>query len=160
MKRLYAVLLALATVAAVALVLKPLMLLQPFEPQTADDVALAYALGQWGPSATLVLLAIGAVLLGLAWKESSWWLRVPMILAVLLLAGTTFASRVNFVEHMFRPLAEAEFVSVAETGHLGAKEMVMGVRIGGEAKAYPVGMVAYHHVVNDRLGGVPLAVTY
>ena len=108
----------------------------------------------------LALLAVGVVLLGLAWKKSSWWLRAPAVLAFLLLAGTAWASRINFFERMFAPVSEVAFTSAGEAEHVVAEEMVMGIEIGGETKAYPVGMMAYHHVLNDQLGGVPLVVTY
>jgi hypothetical protein len=38
--------------------------------------------------------------------------------------------------------------------------MVMGIVSNGVAMAYPVNQVAYHHVVNDTVGGVPIAATY
>ncbi len=38
--------------------------------------------------------------------------------------------------------------------------MVLAIEVGGEARAYPVDLVAYHHIVNDELNGQPLAATY
>jgi hypothetical protein len=38
--------------------------------------------------------------------------------------------------------------------------MVMTVRIGREARAYPIVQMAYHHILNDTVGEVPIAVTY
>ncbi len=32
--------------------------------------------------------------------------------------------------------------------------------LGDKARAYPIRSISYHHVVNDRLGGVPIAATY
>lgn len=37
---------------------------------------------------------------------------------------------------------------------------VIGVVVEGEARAYPVRMLAWHEVVNDRVGGRDIAVTY
>jgi hypothetical protein len=34
------------------------------------------------------------------------------------------------------------------------------VKLGGESRAYPVRMMAYHHIVNDVVGGVPIVATY
>jgi hypothetical protein len=39
-------------------------------------------------------------------------------------------------------------------------EPVLGVELGGESRAYPLALLEWHEVVNDRLGGVPIAVTY
>lgn len=41
-------------------------------------------------------------------------------------------------------------------------ESVLGVEINGEARAYPIDMMKYleREILNDRLGGVPIAVTW
>jgi len=38
--------------------------------------------------------------------------------------------------------------------------MVIGVTLGGESRAYPVRYLAYHHMLNDRLGPTALLPTY
>ncbi len=40
------------------------------------------------------------------------------------------------------------------------RDMVVGVEINGEARAYPVRILNWHEIVNDTLGGVPIAVTF
>jgi hypothetical protein len=37
---------------------------------------------------------------------------------------------------------------------------VLGVELGGEARAYPVHLLEFHQIVNDVLGGAPVAVTF
>lgn len=39
-------------------------------------------------------------------------------------------------------------------------DLVIGVEIGGEARAYPTRILAWHQVVNDTLAGRPILVTY
>ncbi len=39
-------------------------------------------------------------------------------------------------------------------------DRVVGLSINGEARAYPLKFIAWHEVVNDTLGGTPVAVTY
>ena len=39
-------------------------------------------------------------------------------------------------------------------------ELVLGLEINGEAKAYSTPMLSAHEIVNDVVGGVPLAVTW
>jgi Protein of unknown function (DUF3179) len=36
----------------------------------------------------------------------------------------------------------------------------MAIRCGGDARAYPISEMAYHHVLNDVVGGVPVTATY
>jgi hypothetical protein len=38
--------------------------------------------------------------------------------------------------------------------------MVIAVEIAGDAVAYPVRQMAYHHLVNDVVGGRPVVSTY
>lgn len=43
---------------------------------------------------------------------------------------------------------------------ISADDPVIGVIINGEAKAYPLSILIWHEIVNDEVGGVPVAVTY
>jgi uncharacterized protein DUF3179 len=43
---------------------------------------------------------------------------------------------------------------------LAAREPVIAVEVGEQARAYPIQILAWHEIVNDRLGGLPIAVTY
>lgn len=40
------------------------------------------------------------------------------------------------------------------------KEPVISLEINGEARAYPIQILIWHEIANDRLGGVPVAVTF
>lgn len=66
-----------------------------------------------------------------------------------------------FIEHdRFLPATDPQVVSRAEAYFLKLDDEVFGVFEGGKARAYPITMLSYHHVVNDIVGGVPIAVTY
>ena len=60
----------------------------------------------------------------------------------------------------FVPLDDPTFLAAHETEYFGDEELVLGVEFAGEARAYPVRMLRYHHVVNDTVRGEPLLVTY
>jgi hypothetical protein len=53
-----------------------------------------------------------------------------------------------------------QFVSPREASWAPPAVPVIGVAFDGEARAYPVHLLEYHQVVNDRFGAVPLLVTY
>lgn len=160
MKLFKALLLALVVLGALGIVLVPAFVLQPFAPQTPDGVALAYALRSASPLATLALLAAGVVLAVRIWPATRWWGKLPLGLCVLLLAAAAVLARQNHFEWMFKPLPHARFVEVAAATHLADTDMVLAVEAGGEARAYPVRMMAYHHVLNDVVGGEAFVVTY
>lgn len=48
----------------------------------------------------------------------------------------------------------------AKTTPFKQNELIIGVVINGEAKAYPLGILNWHEIVNDTLGGTNLSVTY
>jgi hypothetical protein len=53
------------------------------------------------------------------------------------------------------------FVAVqAARAWLKPKEPVIVLRIGAQARAYPIQILMYHEIVNDTLAGVPVAVTF
>ena len=41
-----------------------------------------------------------------------------------------------------------------------ANERVIGLSIGGDHRAYPLNLLSRHEIVNDTVGGVPVAVTW
>lgn len=43
---------------------------------------------------------------------------------------------------------------------LDSDELVLGVIVGDEARAYPISQMAYHHIANDQIDGEPYLVTY
>ena len=55
---------------------------------------------------------------------------------------------------------DPEFAPVSEVTDLADTEPVIGVTVNGEARAYPLGILTRHEIVNDTIGGVPVTVTY
>ena len=58
-----------------------------------------------------------------------------------------------------RPVYEPEFVPAREA-NLGDEQLVLGVAIDGEAKAYPITVLNSHEMVNDVLAGIPILSTW
>lgn len=48
----------------------------------------------------------------------------------------------------------------ADAADMAADEEVIGVEVDGEARAYPISVLSSHEIVNDRVGGRPIAVTW
>jgi hypothetical protein len=59
------------------------------------------------------------------------------------------------------PIDEPRPVAIdAADEWLGGREPVLVVEIAGQERAYPVQILVWHEIVNDHLGGRPIAVTY
>jgi len=76
---------------------------------------------------------------------------------------TTPASLVNsgVGKDAIPPLLRPAFVTAAEGDLIWRSEdRVLGVVINGEARAYPIPILWWHEIINDNLGGSPIALTY
>ena len=58
-----------------------------------------------------------------------------------------------------RPVYQPQFVNAADAP-LQDEELVIGVSIEGEAKAYPITVLRFREMVNDELGKLPILVTW
>ncbi|MCA1737150.1 MAG: DUF3179 domain-containing protein [Actinobacteria bacterium] len=59
------------------------------------------------------------------------------------------------------PIDDPVFISVAEADSwLEDNEPVVYLEIAGEAHAYPIQVLIWHEIVNDTVGGIPVAITY
>jgi Protein of unknown function (DUF3179) len=57
-------------------------------------------------------------------------------------------------------IGHPRFLRPAQVTFLSASEPVLALQIGADARAYPVQILIWHEIVNDTVGGVPVAVTY
>src|SRR5450432_511681 len=48
----------------------------------------------------------------------------------------------------------------ASTNKVDSNKLVIGVDLNGEAKAYPIQIIGYHHQIKDTVGNMPLMITY
>jgi len=153
-------LLLLIVAAAAALVVVPVFLIQPFKAQTARSLEVGYAFKNAAPWATVVLAAAGLWVVARAWRGSRRLTKAALVVLLLPVAASVWASRQNVYEVMFNPLERPAFAPPAEVNYIGDGDMVLAVERGGERVAYPVRLMAYHHIVADAVGGVPIAATY
>lgn len=152
----------LAVIVAVATVITPYWVMRPFRPQGPGELQVALVTLRFAPWLLLGALLLAGTMVWRAWSVGGawrWLRRIGTTLALLLVIAAAAASRVNLFEKMFAPLAGPTFVAAAGAP-LPADDVVMAVLQGGAARAYPVRIMAYHHVLNDELGGVPLVITY
>jgi uncharacterized BrkB/YihY/UPF0761 family membrane protein len=156
----WAVLLAL-TLTVLAVVLVPVWLIQPFRPQAQRDMEISYALRRWSPLLT-VLASIFALALTLwLWRGARrWWRKSALVIMLVLTCASVWAARQNHFEWMFNPLPNPAYAKTSEAGFVYDNDRVMTVEIEGESVAYPIRLMAYHHLVQDTVGGTPLVATY
>ena len=57
-------------------------------------------------------------------------------------------------------LDHPRFASASSVGWLAFREPVIELAVGADVRAYPLQILIWHEIVNDRVGGVPVAVTF
>jgi hypothetical protein len=147
-----------SALAALALFLIPAFIIWPFRHQNPRALALAMALRQAAPWGTLAALFICIAFALLLWEDT---LRRKIVLSTILVlvAASAVMSRLNYFEWMFHPVDAPQFDAESDS-KLDSKEMILAVRFADDARAYPISQMAYHHILNDVVAGVPVAVTY
>jgi hypothetical protein len=85
---------------------------------------------------------------------------VVLVFALVIVCGLAWLARQNHFEWMFHPLPAAGYTGIEKANFVDGTDMVIAVQVNGEAVAYPIRQMAYHHVVADTVGGTPLVATY
>ena len=155
--------LAVLLVCCVAVVVFPIYIIRPFVHQSVATLSLALMVKRWAPWFTVVAFLAGAAVMVRAWARRGERFRAGKNVAMLaLVAGlglSVWASRINIYERVFVPVGIARFVAAADAS-LRPGDMVIAINLNGSARAYPILQMAYHHVLNDVVGGVPVVATY
>jgi hypothetical protein len=152
--------LLLLVIAIVAIVLTPVFLIMPFKAQTPRIMEVSYLMRRWSPLLTIVASLVVLTLTIRLWIGGRWWSRAILVLLLLPVLGATWLARQNHFEWMFAPLANPAYAKSAEAAFVNDDDRVMAVTLGEEAVAYPIRLMAYHHVVGDTVGGTPIVATY
>jgi hypothetical protein len=155
--------LALAVVLAAlaaALVVVPLAIDQPFGAQTTGTMSLAYMLRRWSPLVVPVLAVVTLALAVAYGRRARWWVKLAWTVPLIVATAAAWLAWQNPFEWMFNPLQRPGFAFARQASFVERGDLVLAVTLDGDAAAYPIRQLAYHHVVNDRIGRTPAVVTY
>jgi Protein of unknown function (DUF3179) len=127
--------------------------------QRMRSLDIAYAMHTWRwPLRALFALLVAA---GgpRAWRRVDWrrWL-VPLALGVMA-AVAYVTNRVMAADQMFRQPTVFTMLPAA-TNRVPLDRLVVGIEVNGEARAYPLMFIGYHHQVRDTVGGQEVLVSY
>ena len=124
--------------------------------QQMNSIDIAYFLHQWRWLFRVffgLMMIIG--LLRSKWKRK-WVLSIPLAVLIAVVYMTNF---VLAADHMFYQ-SSSKLMTPAAKNTVDLNRLVIGVVNNGEAKAYPIRFLGYHHQVQDTIGGKPVIVTY
>lgn len=146
---------------ALAVAAAPSILTTPIIPQTDTYITWAYHLDGLGMPIALLALAAALIAIVTSWRAGIGRLgRVAQALAVLLAGSALWISNANVAEWAFRPHTSSSYVQLSDVDYMKADDLVLAVNMDDQTLIYPVGIVGYHHILNEQLTGEPFVVTY
>jgi len=125
--------------------------------QQMNSIDFAYFLHQYRWVFRIVCLIL--ILIGVKVTISSPKKWIPALCAVLAFGLVGMFNFKMAADAMFEEPKELSFLS-QDSFEANDSTLVVAIEKGGEAKAYPIRYIVYHHQVRDTLGGYPVMVTY
>ena len=128
--------------------------------QHANTINLAFWIGNnifWIRIIALLLIAYPVIQI---FQKDKIWEKIFLSIVLAFYAVIFFFFNFRFeADKMFYQPKNKNFASAANS-KIDSNKLVIGVVINGEAKAYPIQIIGYHHQVRDTIGGTPVMVTY
>jgi hypothetical protein len=141
-------------------VVYPVYVIRPFRAQAASELAAALVVSENRGTATLISALVALAALAGYWRmQAIKWRRIVAAVGAGLVCVLAVLARVNIFELMFHPIDRASFAAAAKSKLDGA-EKVIAVVVNGQARAYPIRGMAYHHIINDEVGKTAIVATY
>ncbi len=151
-----AILLLLAFEVANVYWIMPMPGSQSAMPTGMQDVSWAYFLysSRWYVRLTLGLAALAGVVPAFRARPKATFLAAAVLVIVAYMANFNMAA-----DAMFRPMRQ-QVLAPAATNAVDPGRLVLGVALNGEARAYPIQYLGYHHFLIDTVAGQRILVTY
>ncbi|GAB3804199.1 hypothetical protein GCM10028819_35370 [Spirosoma humi] len=124
--------------------------------QRMNSLDLAYFLYRWRWvfRAVFGLLIVAGALSAI--RQSRW----GALIALVLVAGVGYAFNFRMAaDHMFYQPTSVQLQPASHNTVKSDRE-ILGIEVNGQAKAYPIQFIGYHHQVLDTIDGQPIMVTY
>jgi hypothetical protein len=128
--------------------------------QQSNTISLAYFIEKY----KWILRLIGLMLLAEpVYRSFTGKKMIPKILysLVILLYGTIFYF-FNFQFQADKMFYQPSVKNISGTAGntLDSNKLIIGIEINGDARAYPIQLIGYHHQVRDTVGHTPVMITY
>jgi hypothetical protein len=127
--------------------------------QRMRSIDVAYFLYRWRWEFRLVFGALIVAGLLPAWHAPGrrrWIAPASLVVVAAIIYVTNF---VMAADRMFLPPTDLTMQPAARN-KVETARLVVGVELNGEARAYPLEYIGYHHQVRDTVGGTPVLVSY
>ena len=124
--------------------------------QEMNSLDLAYFLYSWRWGFRLLFGLMIILGVAAAFRSSKWWPTVSLLVVFGVVYLTNFKMA---ADTMFYQPTNLQLTGSADN-LVDNERLVLGITYNGQAKAYPIQFLGYHHQVRDSIGGKPIMVTY
>ncbi len=124
--------------------------------QRANSISIAYTLYKW----RWIFRAFFGLMIIIGLFKSNWKRKWVPAIPLLLLAVVVYMANFKMAADAMFKQPEQLLLATADKNKVDSNRLVIGVSMNGEAKAYPIQFLGYHHHVQDTVGGKSILVTY
>jgi hypothetical protein len=128
--------------------------------QQSDTIDLAYFI-----HLNIIWIRIIGILLILFpviyyFRFGAWKARLAIGILVLAYGVVFYMFNFKFLADKMFLQAEQNVYATVSDNKVSEENLVIGINVNGQPRAYPIQFIGYHHQVRDTVGGSPVMVTY
>jgi hypothetical protein len=128
--------------------------------QQSDTIDLAYFI-----HLNIIWIRIIGILLILYpviyyFRFGTWKARVAIGILVVAYGVVFYMFNFKFLADKMFLQAERNVYATVSDNKVSEENLVIGINVNGQPRAYPIQFIGYHHQVRDTVGGSPVMVTY
>jgi hypothetical protein len=128
--------------------------------QINNTVSYAYWLDQsivWIRVLAFMFICFAIIIV---FKNGKIWSKIALSLIIALYISVFFYFNFRLqADKIFHQPVNKSF-TLASSSEMEKSKLIIGIVINGQAKAYPIQLIGYHHQVMDTIGKTPVMITY
>jgi len=128
--------------------------------QKANTIDLAYFLHEYRWPIRIFCLALVFAAIYKRFPRWRTWQKIFFIVGMTLYAVIFYFVNFRFLADKIFYQPKHKNFATAANNKVPVDKLIIGITENGEAKAYPIEIIGYHHQVRDSLGSQPVMVTY
>lgn len=124
--------------------------------QQMNSIDAAYFLYKW----RWVFRCLFGLMIVIGLFRSTWKRKWVLIFPIVIVAAVIYMANFKMAADAMFKQPHQLLLTNADKNKVDSGRLVIGVSINGEAKAYPIRFLGYHHHIQDTIGGKAIMVTY
>ena len=124
--------------------------------QRMNSINTAYFLYKW----RWVFRVLFGLMIVIGLFRSKWKRKWVLIFPVVIVAAVIYMANFKMAADAMFKQPKQLLLTTANKNKVDSNRLIIGVSINGEAKAYPIQFLGYHHHIQDTVGGKAIMVTY